>query len=416
MLLAVLSTLLILHSSRSEDALDVIDDADLRILYSGSWISYTGLNDSMNWAGTVTYSNTSGATANLTFVGDSVGVFGAFTPVGTYDMRSQYFLDDSPAVVFSPPSVVQKEEYRHQFYFSGPIPLGVHTIRVQNLGEQFWLDSIQVTRPQNVSSALPTTGAATSTSSPMMSTHDGSGSQGSSPTSTGSQGTDTAASGQETQQSGSPHSSVVVPAVIAGVVVAVVVSLFFLVIGGLLWCRYRRKQRAEVVPTPFDGIDRESVTRMKEHPAEEPLQSPPASLMFTPPSSTERGTIHGSSIAEESLAAGPAEQGDDAASPSAKGSRAPRSSQRSTPSLAMSGRGPRPPRTESSASVRDSPTPAPISRTPPAVARISNRRQSLDGGMRIAGGPPGQEVDFPEAEAMSTASTLPPVYQTYGSH
>ena len=69
MLLAVLSVLLILHSSRSEDTLDVIDDADLRILYSGSWVSYTGLNDSMNWAGTVTDSNTSGATANLTFVG-----------------------------------------------------------------------------------------------------------------------------------------------------------------------------------------------------------------------------------------------------------------------------------------------------------------------------------------------------------
>ncbi|KAI0331686.1 hypothetical protein GY45DRAFT_600831 [Cubamyces sp. BRFM 1775] len=415
MLLAVLPTLLVLHSARSEDALDVIDDADLRILYSGSWISYTGLNDSMNWAGTVTYSNTSGATANLTFVGDSVGVFGAFTPVGTYNMRSQYFLDNGPPVVFSPPSVIQKEEYRHQFYFSGPIPLGVHTIRVENLGEQFWLDSIQVTRPQNVSSALPTTGAATSSS--IMPTRDSSGSQGGSPTSTGSQGIGTAASGQGTQQPGSSRSSAVVPAVIAGVVVAVVVSLFFLVIGGLLWCRYRRKQRANVAPTPFEGVDGESVTRIKEHRAEEPLQSQPASLMYTSPSSTGRGTLQGSSIAEESLAAGPAGQGDDAASPSTKGSRAPRRSERSTPSLAMSGRGPRASRTESAASVRDSPTPGASARTsPPAIASATNRRQSLDGGMRIAGGPPGQEVDFPEFEAMSTASTLPPMYQTYGSH
>ncbi|KAJ8472581.1 hypothetical protein ONZ51_g8416 [Trametes cubensis] len=415
MLLAVLSVLLIFHSSRSEDTLDVIDDADLRILYSGSWVSYTGLNDSMNWAGTVTYSNTSGATANLTFVGDSVGVFGAFTPVGTYNMRSQYFLDDSPPVVFSPPSVIQKEEYRHQFYFSGPIPLGVHTIRVENLGEQFWLDSIQVTRPQNVSSVLPTTGAATSSS--VMPTHDSSGSQGSSPTSTASQTSGTVEGGQGGQQYGSPRSSVVVPAVIAGVVVAVVVSLLFLAIGGLLWCRYRRKQRAKVVPTPFDGVDGESMARMKEHREEDTVQSQPASLMFTPPtSSTGRGTIHGSSIAEESLAAGPAEQGDDAAAPSVKGSRAPRTSQRSTPSLTMSGRGPRPPRTESSSSVRDSPVPGAGSRTPPVAARTTNRRQSLDGGMRIAGGPPGQEVDFPEVEAMSTASTLPPMYQTYGSH
>lgn len=48
----------------------------------------------------------------------------------------------------------------------------------------------------------------------------------------------------------------------------------------------------------------------------------------------------------------------------------------------------------------------------------ANRRRSVDGGVRIAGGPTGTRLEAPDlndVEVRSAASTLPPLYQPYGS-
>ena len=68
--LTLCATLLIFwHVRLSLGASDVIDDSDRRIQYAGSWVSYATMNKSHYWAGTVTYSNESGATAEVTFTG-----------------------------------------------------------------------------------------------------------------------------------------------------------------------------------------------------------------------------------------------------------------------------------------------------------------------------------------------------------
>ncbi len=64
-------------------------------------------------------------------------------------------------------------------------------------------------------------------------------------------------------------------------------------------------------------------------------------------------------------------------------------------------------------------TPRPLSIPPAAdpdshhAAARAGPRRSLDGGMRIAGGPPGQAITMSEVGSQSVAHTLPPSYDLY---
>ncbi|KAI8985759.1 hypothetical protein BD414DRAFT_529463 [Trametes punicea] len=483
----VFAVLLGLHAVRAGEALDVVDDSDMRIQYTdGAWTSYRGLDPSLNWAGTVTFTNTSGATAKLSFVGDSVTVYGAFTPVGTYNMRSQYILDEKPPVVFSPPDTVQTEKYRQQFYASGPIPYGSHSIRVQNLGEQFWLDSIQVTQPDDVSTtASPNVGTTTSepsqptsaqsntdTDSPPFSGPSPSGSHGtstaegaqsssaqsttmnpegaplskplqstmnsestslSSSLPSGTQGTGAMtsersqpSSAQSTMDPGRPSlsgpsssdggqssskSSTMLPALIAGVTLVAVIILLSGIVGGLFWWRYRGKRRhAHLALTSFDAQEPSSATWTKEPPSRGAVRGNAESLINTWRSQTDASRPHDALPVDGSHTVRAVEQEHDGSAVN-KAAEAPRSVHRSSPSTTVPN--PDPPLASPPNTSAASPhSPAVEGNLPIARATVAPRR-SVDGGIRIAGGPAGEEVDFPEVETLSISSTLPPMYQSW---
>ncbi|KAI0738917.1 hypothetical protein C8Q80DRAFT_217984 [Daedaleopsis nitida] len=65
-------------------------------------------------------------------------------PPGTFDFRSQYSIDGGPSTQFVPPTTYPQWLYRRPFFLSGDISSGAHTLVITNLGEQFWLDYIQV--------------------------------------------------------------------------------------------------------------------------------------------------------------------------------------------------------------------------------------------------------------------------------
>ncbi|OJT06828.1 hypothetical protein TRAPUB_2345 [Trametes pubescens] len=143
-------------------AILTIDDADPRIQYTGAWVPNTGGDpQQLNYMATLTYSNVTGTIASFQFTGSAVAVYGAFGPVGTFDMRSEYSIDRGPPTVFLPPNDIAAVAHRRQFFASGEIKYGPHVLTIENMGEQFWLDYIQVEVPDDVG----TTSAATATSS-----------------------------------------------------------------------------------------------------------------------------------------------------------------------------------------------------------------------------------------------------------
>ncbi|KAI0331684.1 hypothetical protein GY45DRAFT_1322048 [Cubamyces sp. BRFM 1775] len=254
-----LCTTLLIAVHVSLGASDVIDDSDPRIQYNGSWISHAQLNTTQYWAGTATYSNDSGATATVTFTGISVNVRGAYTPAGASSMHSLYTLDGrDPPVEFTPPnSTVTEEAFRVAFYTSGPIPYGTHVLVIKNLGEQFWLDSIDVGIPQNASRSMSvsatTTGIALPGLPPFPSTS----------ASTISAGTDQGAS--QSSPGATNKSAVIVPGVAAGATVGGTLVLVTALIGVLAWQRrHRRNRRESTGLTPY-GLNESSAQIMLSH-------------------------------------------------------------------------------------------------------------------------------------------------------
>ena len=67
-------------------------------------------------------------------------VYGAFKPVGTWNIQSLYAVDGRSPTPFLPSQQVDQESYRQLFFDSGPLRLGEHTLKVTNLGVQLWLD------------------------------------------------------------------------------------------------------------------------------------------------------------------------------------------------------------------------------------------------------------------------------------
>lgn len=99
--------------------------------------------------------------------GTSVAVYGALKPVGTWNMQSQYFMDDAAVVTYQPNSELSGEQHQVVFYFSESLGDGPHSLRIVNMGEQFWLDFIALETPDTPTSGTPT---ATNPNSPSPST------------------------------------------------------------------------------------------------------------------------------------------------------------------------------------------------------------------------------------------------------
>ncbi|KAM5545303.1 hypothetical protein V8D89_000916 [Ganoderma adspersum] len=120
----------------------VVDDQDGTpdVLWDGIWEEFIDLRPAHAWQGTLTRANTTGPTVTFTFTGTSVQVFGALRPVGTWDMRSLYSIDGGRPNAFVPSREVDEDAYGQQFFDSGTLPLDKHTLKITNLGDQLWLD------------------------------------------------------------------------------------------------------------------------------------------------------------------------------------------------------------------------------------------------------------------------------------
>ncbi|KAM5545326.1 hypothetical protein V8D89_000939 [Ganoderma adspersum] len=106
---------------------------------------------------TLTLGNQTGETITFTFTGTSVKVYGAFTPVGLWVMSSVYAVDDGIPTVFTPSPEVLQEAFRQEFYDSGALPAGDHTLQITNMGVQLWLDYFQFDDNTGWTSASVTT-------------------------------------------------------------------------------------------------------------------------------------------------------------------------------------------------------------------------------------------------------------------
>ncbi|EJF57041.1 hypothetical protein DICSQDRAFT_129718 [Dichomitus squalens LYAD-421 SS1] len=151
---------LFFYSSISTDTVKV-DDWDPGIQWHGAW---TGLeNQPAAWEQTLHWGNLSGSSVTFIFTGTSVKVFGAFKPVGTWDMESQYTIDDGEPNTFLPTSEVSQEAYGQTFFDSGVLTRGEHTLVVTNFGSQLWIDYFQVSN--DTDTEIPSPSLHTSTSS-----------------------------------------------------------------------------------------------------------------------------------------------------------------------------------------------------------------------------------------------------------
>ncbi|KAI0708240.1 hypothetical protein C8Q76DRAFT_112973 [Earliella scabrosa] len=134
-----------------------IDDTDPAIKYSGAWSRVSPSEG--QYADTVTGTVEVGASAQYTFTGTRIEVFGQRLPVGRINTTFQ--LDDGLPINYVKPGAVGLQQHQVLFFQSAELPAGEHTIFITNNGESLLLDFFQVTlsgtpvRP-SPSKSLPT--------------------------------------------------------------------------------------------------------------------------------------------------------------------------------------------------------------------------------------------------------------------
>ncbi|OSD04187.1 hypothetical protein PYCCODRAFT_130541 [Trametes coccinea BRFM310] len=149
-LVPLLTLLCFLRSALSQCVF--IDDTDPQIQYQGKWVfvSSSGMKD--DYQGTLVHSTDPQTSATIRFTGtegSSIAVYGALEPTGDWSIVSAYTLDSVPMGVYQPDKVVLDEEHRVLFFASGPLGAGNHTLVIENLGDQFWLDYIGLGGPDD---------------------------------------------------------------------------------------------------------------------------------------------------------------------------------------------------------------------------------------------------------------------------
>lgn len=154
--------------------------------------------------------------------GTSVAVYGALKPVGAWNMQSLYFMDDAAVITYQPNSELSAKQHQVVFYFSESLGDGPHSLRIVNMGEQFWLDFIALETPDTATSA-PTATNPSSPSPPSLTV-----------TMTLTPATSTGASPSATSK----------PAVVAGIAAGAAVLLGILSAAAFL---YRRRHREPAI-------------------------------------------------------------------------------------------------------------------------------------------------------------------------
>ncbi|KAI0628823.1 hypothetical protein C8Q77DRAFT_341865 [Trametes polyzona] len=141
-------------------ATERIDNTDPRVFYSGTWTHLPAFADPSqnNYNGTLALTTASGAFATIMFNATKVSVYGMLANTTTVQMKSRYSLDQRLPEYYEPPQDIGAlPEYQVLFWQSANLALYEHTLRVENNGDQFWLDYLEVEVPDRIASAPTTT-------------------------------------------------------------------------------------------------------------------------------------------------------------------------------------------------------------------------------------------------------------------
>jgi RHS repeat-associated protein len=124
------------QTSTTTSGIDMVDDRNASIIYTGSWVNWDGEGP---YANTLRYSNSVGSTAQLTFNGEQIRVL--------YTTTSQY---GTATIYIDGNQVAQVNQYssttvRQQQWTSGSFSAGLHTLTiVHESGSYVELDAIAV--------------------------------------------------------------------------------------------------------------------------------------------------------------------------------------------------------------------------------------------------------------------------------
>ncbi|KIJ91276.1 hypothetical protein K443DRAFT_686168 [Laccaria amethystina LaAM-08-1] len=146
-----------------------LDDRDTSITYStGQWGQAGSTNE---FDSTTTWTSLRGATAQVSFNGTSIGVYGTIVQKGLLqDPISSYTVDSNTPVVFTGKSQATIQ-YKQLFFQSPTLSAGTHTLTITNNvdGDQLFLDFLSVV-PSDPSSSSASSSSTSSTSSLSTST------------------------------------------------------------------------------------------------------------------------------------------------------------------------------------------------------------------------------------------------------
>lgn len=78
-----------------------------------------------------------------------MSVFGIRGPSGTYTENTSYVIDGGAPSFWTNSSNIPAVEYQVEFYKSPQLTNTQHTLLITNFGDWFWLDSMNVTVPDD---------------------------------------------------------------------------------------------------------------------------------------------------------------------------------------------------------------------------------------------------------------------------
>ncbi|OSD04907.1 hypothetical protein PYCCODRAFT_82221 [Trametes coccinea BRFM310] len=127
----------------------IVDDSNPTLRYSGPWtnvshIHYPNITGATDYNGTLTYTTSVGALVQFNFTGSSVIVYGIVSPAFNVAVRSTLDGVMNPSVFVVNGSTTTTEIHHYPLYISGTMPFDAHTITLENIGDQLWIDSIEV--------------------------------------------------------------------------------------------------------------------------------------------------------------------------------------------------------------------------------------------------------------------------------
>ncbi|KAI1788043.1 hypothetical protein LXA43DRAFT_1026931 [Ganoderma leucocontextum] len=442
-------------SLRLRAATVVVESTDPAVHYTGSW-EPVKLNSTTAYV----VSNTTRSKAVYTFAGTRISVFGVVLPRDSPGAAqvSEYSVDGGKSTQYTAPGNATGPVYNLQFYLSGQLQDGQHTITILNLGDEFIIERLEVTTdpqhvvttnsnsgptlasippepgttstPSSTSSSFLSSSTTQSPSSQTTSTNNGTLTSTNSSTvlstllSTSPASITSSTSILPTSSSSPPdsaisqdHSTTLSKGAMIGGGVAGTLG-FLCLVGGLCWWgqkRGRRKRQESPAPSdPKPPVGALHVATLHEaFGGRESIAPDPALLRRGPPIYIPIGSASDLSVGGTPYTSTAGSSPSRAAYQSEKYGMDDvplRSPVISTTNLL---------RQQASPAHRGSPNPGSPLETPVEVRRMypDGRRRSADGGVRIAGGRPGrQRVDdtgdsfLDLGSRKSTGSTLPPAY------